>query len=120
MIKKISFQLIIQGQDFDPNLLEIPSPITIVEKCRKGDLIRLGRNKGRQSQEGFLILEGSIDEILLLMELDALLTPQTGVVISNMSILVSYEGECNFELSSMQLMKLANLKIPVGITCYGS
>ncbi len=118
MITKINCQAIIEGANFTPNILNIPPTVKVLEKYSKGDVIKFGRYKGNLSSEGYLIIDGGIDEIINFLTLKILTQFSREIIDLNLCILVSYEGECNFELSQTQLDKIAKLHIPLAITCY--
>jgi len=118
MIIKISCQAIIEGEKFTPEVLSIPQTIRVVEKYTKGDVINVGRYKGNLSSEGLLIVDGDIDEIFQFIALKILPQFTRELVKLNLCILVCFEGECNFELTANQLIKIYELKIPLSITCY--
>ena len=116
MIKQIICQCTLEGENFNPNILSIPASINVLKKCSVGEIIDFGRNKGEKSEVGFVIINGNIDETLAFLRSPNLV----GFSIKHFNILVSFENQCNFELTIEQLSSISELKIPVGITCYSN
>lgn len=117
MINKIICQCTLFGSEFKPEIISIPKGIVVSRLLTKGSVIDFGRFKNQISEEGLLMIDGTIDDVL------AFLTNISGVILEtkcevSVTILVQYSLQCNFELSADQLDAIARLKIPIGITCY--
>ena len=118
MIIKFSCQAIISGKKFNPEALSLPNSIRVINKHLIGDEVSFGRYKGSLSSEGILIIDGTIEEIVQFVLMEILSKFSKKQIELNLSILVHYDGECNFELSVDEIEKLSLLKVPFGITCY--
>jgi hypothetical protein len=118
MIVEIICQVTVVGENFDCSAVIFPNTISIIQNVRKGDIVNFGRNKGKMSEEGLLIFNGDIDIVLQFLEIELIPKFLNTINELNISILVSYEDQCNFELTVNQLTKISALKIPLGITCY--
>ena len=117
MIENISCDCIIIG-DVNNLIPLIPIDIRIVRKIMKGQIILDGRFKNEIAQDSQLILDGSIDDIL-----DFLLSAQEILINKSLDFMclgltIKYLDQCNFELTIDQLVKIAKLKISLGISCY--
>lgn len=118
MLTQVNCQCIIIGEDFNPNSLDIPDSISIIKKIEKGERISDGRFSGKLSNDGSLIISGSVDDVLLFLEREEAQIQVNKLDFFNVTITVEYVDQCNFEISSEQLFRFSRLKIPIGISCY--
>ncbi len=118
MIQSILCTYILSGERFSPDLLIISDAIKILEKYNVGDLIKFGIFKGSYATESSLMLEGTIDDILIFAKKIKESKFSNLITNSNIYLTICYEEQCNFELSQEYLHKFASLEIPLGITCY--
>jgi hypothetical protein len=118
MILEMSCQASIQDSLFDPNLIRLTEDLRVIKMYKKGDLIDFGRYKGNLANDGLLIIEGNIDLVLQFLEVEIIPHFSIEIYKLNLSILICYEGQCNFEFTVPQLLKFSSLNIPLAISCY--
>ena len=118
MITEIRCDCALKGKDFSPRLLSIPSEIRIVKDQKFGDTIKVGRFEGSMSEEGILIIDGNVDDVLVFME--KLINSEHMECITELSInlTVCYKEQCNFELTNDYLCRFSSMGVPLGITCF--
>jgi hypothetical protein len=118
MIDKKICQVIIDGSIFDPHSFEVPENFEISDRYKAGEMINSENDKLEIAERGFLIIDGKLDEMLEFLISNFKEAIEKREVDINLCILIKYSLECNFELTSEQLLKLGSLGINVGITCY--
>lgn len=118
MMIKLNCQAIIDGLQFYPEILIIPSTIRVIEKQLIGKEIRFGRYKGALSTEGILIIDGNFEDVIQFIIGEILSKFSREILELNLCILVKSAGECNFELSVDQIKKISLLETPLNISYY--
>jgi hypothetical protein len=119
MIRKLTCQVTFEVNDFTQSKISIPSDIELRKCFKKGDLIESGRSKGENSENDVCFFDGTLDavaEFILSQEL-IFKNPLNSL---SVTLLISYQDQCNFELTTHEINKLKQLNVPIGVTCYES
>ncbi|MGC0154972.1 hypothetical protein ACPRNU_21140 [Chromobacterium vaccinii] len=108
------------GVNLDPNSFDYLSQEgDQVSKQFAGGIAVRGRYKGMPIPEGSFHLLGSLERVLDFLEgmgdRDRL-----NVDYVNVCLLVGHDGQCNFELEPALLLRLGEVNVTLGITCYES
>jgi hypothetical protein len=109
---------VLSGRNFYPSHLKIPNDLKIIQNNEPNDILQYGKYKGKPSEEGILIVEGTLDKILDLAEEILNHDSKQLITYSNLCLIFCYESQCNIELSSSHLQRISILGIPLNITCY--
>jgi hypothetical protein len=117
MINKVICQCTLNGRELRPEILSVPKSIEVNRLVTRGSVVDFGRHKNEISDEGLLMLDGTVDDMLSFLANSSAMILETKCDVS-VTILVEYSLECNFEFTAHQLDMMSRLKIPIGITCY--
>jgi len=123
---KISAHCLIQGDSFSPSVAEKLSNIVFVEKNEPGSIGNNGRYKGIPVPYGSATLEvetlqndsNGIDALINTLKECIVKLRQAGADDIILHCDVFYEDQCNFELAVHQIVAMAQMKIPMTISCY--
>jgi len=124
---EITCHCLLQGSKFSPTLTERLHGIKLEGKNEIGDIGKIGKYKNKPIPYGsgvFVIsnnlLDPSYDHYKKIDLLEKLIPKlkSYGVEFMDVLITVAYYNQCNFELSSLLLRRLAALKIPISFSCY--
>lgn len=110
----------LSGRTFIPYNTVLPEQITLISMYDKGMIGQTGRNKNRTITSGVLHIKGGFDDMLDFLETIYTSDEFMNIDDIDLTINVSFTSQCNFELNSFELQRLARLNITVGITCYAA
>lgn len=80
---------------------------------------KFGRYKDRPLSRGSASIEGEdLDKILDELWKNYDLIKQCGVTEIILTVALAYTDQCNWEFSQDQLRLMADMKIPLSVTCY--
>lgn len=112
----------ISGRTFSPAKAAEVTGLHFQTACEAGHECQIGRFKGKPQPygAGTLISEGgsSIETMLGQLELHIENPRRCGATDFDLRLTICYESQCNLELSSEELSRLATLGMPLSISCY--
>jgi hypothetical protein len=120
---------LLQGDKFSPAEAERKTNLTLSEKHEIGELVKLGKNKGKPYAYGSAILDppSDYDKTKYKWSEDWLIDKlinhiqtfrECGADEITLKFLISYSIQCNMEFHPEQLRKISSLNIPFFISCY--
>ncbi len=118
---------LLQGDSFSPSLAEERSGLVLVDKNEPGDVAPSGRYKGEPLPYGsamLVLLDDDLEPGASVMEpLRALKETlpdlrAAGATEATLYLVVAYETQCNFELTPEELVALASVGLPLGVSCH--
>jgi hypothetical protein len=121
MIQELDFYCALQGANLDPAPLVSADKFEILEYNRAGEVAKKGRFKGRPLDFGnirFKSREGDLEEFVNALHSSRKLIIDNGSEISELHILLKYEGQCNWEIAPSLLKMIGELGLTLTITCY--
>ena len=110
--------LVVSTTNFDFSFKDVPNNLTMVNSSKIGEVVRKGRQRGQVANTNMIHLEGSFDEILeyLIKINNQILVQQLEYLDLNLN--VEFVSQCNFEITTAQIYALANLNIPISLSCF--
>jgi hypothetical protein len=127
---KLKSSCILQGNNFSPSLAESKTGLSFFKKNEVGEIGDYGRYKNKAMPYGSAEIcktekessqdNGTIDYVIdiLTRYIDVFRLCHAENIVLHMD--VEYDSQCNFELSSDLLAQIANLKIPLTVSCYST
>lgn len=117
------YSIAIQGELFDFDKLEINSP-HLKFQVKKGDIGVKGRFKDKPWSYGYALFEFKEESHLIsfleMLKMKKIHLSNFGIEDMVFLLLLSYKGQCNWELTKETIELLAILGINFSITCYES
>ena len=126
---KIDCHCLLQGEDFSPSTVEKQTSLVFHKKNEPSEKGSIGRYRNRPIPYGSAELKFEADSItpdmlspkshsLTVLRKNIKLFRDAGATMIVLHFDVAYEGQCNIEISPDLLSKLAELGIPVTISCF--
>lgn len=107
------------GESFYPKRLEQLSGMKLTNKEEKNSIATYGGYSGKNVSQGSAMIESDdLDWILDQLSKNIEFIRQSGVTDIMLTVTLAYTDQCNWEFSSQQLRIMADLEIPLAISCY--
>lgn len=116
----MNLSCILMGENFSPSAVEKSINVFFHEKNEKGEIAKIGRFNGRSFPYGSCIMRDQHYKELVIEFLENNMGKLKEYGVDNISLRldVSYDSQCNFELDSNFLSRIAKLSIPLSVSCY--